>query len=71
MRPVVGGKDKPVVSDAADGGLKNEEAECTNENDDITSYIFFDFECVQETGIHEPNLCSHKKYVVDAWKEKP
>ena len=61
MQPVVGGKDKPVVSDAADGGLKNEEAECTNENDDITSYIFFDFECVQETGIHEPNLCIAQK----------
>ena len=26
-------------------------------NEPSLKYIFFDFECVQESGIHEPNLC--------------
>ena len=61
MRPVAGGRDKSVDSDVADVELKNEEDECTNDDDDVTSYIFFDFECVQETGVHEPNLCIAQK----------
>merc|ERR1711962_330723 len=30
-------------------------------DDKQTSHIFFDFECIQETGIHEPNLCVAQK----------
>ena len=67
MRPVVENKNKSndcceEAEEVEDGeavitvSAKRGEAE-----DDVTSYIFFDFECVQETGVHEPNLCiTHK-----------
>ena len=44
-----------------------EDVQCNDEevegdvSEKTASYIFFDFECMQETGIHEPNLrIAHK-----------
>ena len=33
----------------------------TEDVDDVQIHIFFDFERVQETGVHEPNLCIAQK----------
>ena len=58
MQPIGGNKEKTdsnmVTKEVV---LVDGEADEDRDNDDSTSYIFFDFECVQESGVHEPNLC--------------
>ena len=40
---------------------KNDEDDCNADSDDSFSYIFFDVESRQETGIHKPTLCVAQK----------
>ena len=53
---------QPVVeNNTTSKEIDNQQQEKEENRDGGTSYIFFDFECMQETGIHEPNLCvAHK-----------
>ena len=64
MQPAMDSKNINVEDTVVDDNEGKDQDE--KDAQDMTgSYIFFDFECMQETGIHEPNLCIAHKVCVE------
>jgi hypothetical protein len=60
MQPV---KEKP----ACETDMSDDEADEDVHESGYNELLFFDFECIQENGTHEPNLCVIQNEAGDEW----
>ena len=60
MQPV---KEKPTC----ETNMRDDEADEDVHENGYNELLFFDFECIQENGTHEPNLCVIQNEAGDEW----
>ena len=60
MQPV---KEKPTL----ETNMRDDEADEDVHENGYNELLFFDFECIQENGTHEPNLCVIQNEAGDEW----